>query len=70
MDEGGKEGKGRTDGKAVKGQVWDRGYMYLKHYAKQDAPVGEAFWIPERDGALMVADPHISQELSFAHRLH
>jgi hypothetical protein len=44
--------------------------MYLKHYAKQDAPVGEAFGITERDGALMVVDPHISQELSFAHRLH
>lgn len=36
---------------------------YLKHYAKQDAPVGEGFWITERDGAMMLVDPHISQNL-------
>ena len=36
---------------------------YLKYYAKPDQPIGEAFWVTERDGALMLVDPHISQNL-------
>jgi hypothetical protein len=37
--------------------------VYLKYYAKPDQPAGEAFWVTERDGALMLVDPHISQNL-------
>jgi hypothetical protein len=36
---------------------------YLKYYVKPDQPVGEAFWVTERDGALMLVDPHIAQKL-------
>ena len=36
---------------------------YLKHYAHSDQPLGEPFWVTERDGALMLVDPHISQNL-------
>jgi hypothetical protein len=35
----------------------------LKAYANPDLGVGEAFWVTERDGALMMVDPHISQNL-------
>jgi hypothetical protein len=33
----------------------------LKPYADPNRGVGEAFWVMERDGALMMVDPHISQ---------
>ena len=36
---------------------------YLKYYVQPDQPVGEPFWVTERDGALMLVDPHISQNL-------
>jgi hypothetical protein len=36
---------------------------YLKHYAQSDQPRGEPFWVTERDGAMMLVDPHISQNL-------
>jgi hypothetical protein len=36
---------------------------FLKPYADPDLGVGEAFWVTERDGALMMVDPHISQSL-------
>ena len=36
---------------------------YLKYYADPDLGVGEAFWVTERDGALMMVDPLISQSL-------
>ena len=36
---------------------------YLKYYAQPDLPLGEPFWVTERDGALMLVDPHISQNL-------
>ena len=36
---------------------------YLKHYAQPGQPVGEPFWVTERDGALMLVDPYISQNL-------
>lgn len=36
---------------------------YLKYYAQTGQPVGEPFWVTERDGALMLVDPHISQNL-------
>jgi hypothetical protein len=35
----------------------------LKYSAKPDQPIGEAFWVTERDGALMLVDPHIAQDL-------
>jgi hypothetical protein len=36
---------------------------YLKYSAKPDQLMGEAFWVTERDGALMLVDPHIVQNL-------
>jgi hypothetical protein len=36
---------------------------YLKYSAKPDPLMGEAFWVTERDGALMLVDPHIAQNL-------
>jgi hypothetical protein len=36
---------------------------YLKYYAKPDQLTGEAFWVTERDGTLMLVDPHIAQNL-------
>jgi hypothetical protein len=36
---------------------------HLKYYAQTGQPVGEPFWVTERDGALMLVDPHISQNL-------
>jgi hypothetical protein len=35
----------------------------LKPYAEPGRIVGEAFWVTERDGAMMMVDPHISQSL-------
>ena len=35
----------------------------LKYYADPDLGIGEAFWVTERDGALMMVDPRISQSL-------
>jgi hypothetical protein len=37
--------------------------VYLKHYARPDYSISEPFWIAERDGALMLVDPHNSQNL-------
>jgi hypothetical protein len=36
---------------------------YLKYYADPNRGSGEAFWVTERDGALMMVDPQISQSL-------
>lgn len=36
---------------------------YLKNYADPDLGIGEAFWVTERDGAMMMVDPRISQSL-------
>jgi hypothetical protein len=36
---------------------------HLQYYANPDRGSGEAFWVMERDGALMMVDPHISQSL-------
>ncbi len=36
---------------------------YLKPYAEPGRGIGEAFWVTERDGAMMMVDPKISQSL-------
>jgi hypothetical protein len=38
---------------------------YLKYYAKPDQLIGEAFWVTERDGAMMLVDPHIYQNIRY-----
>jgi hypothetical protein len=35
----------------------------LRHYVRDGHNEKEAFWITERDGAMMLVDPHISQNL-------
>ncbi len=35
----------------------------LQYYAEPGRVIGEAFWVTERDGALMMVDPQISQNL-------
>jgi hypothetical protein len=36
---------------------------YLQYHADPDLGAGEPFWVTERDGALMMVDPRISQSL-------